>query len=231
MRKLLCFIMILLHICSFSQEKRKRSAPYSIRGNFGIPKSVSSQMFRTCFNGVYEGNISVNLRLFDNFSAGVGYTNMLFQNNKNVFVYYTVPTGQQTGGSTLSYNTKFMGHGGFLKVSYDKFFEKGYFSYSLNVGYMKVNYFNVVQDTTAPNRPYINPNFSAPIIQPGVEIHFLADRSVSFSIMLSYMNVLYKYDPKAPRFAHVDGVTDKKNNYIVSWINIGFGFNIMIGKD
>ncbi|MBL7932733.1 MAG: hypothetical protein JNL60_12565 [Bacteroidia bacterium] len=231
MKKIICFVLLCLHFVSFSQEKRKKTAPYSIRGNIGIPRTISSQMFRTCFNGVYEAGLSVNFRLFDNFCVGVGYQNTFFQNNKNVFVYYTVPASQKTGGSTLSYDTKLMGHGGCIKLSYDQFFEKGYFSYSIHAGAMRMNYLNVISDTTAPNQPFVAQYFTSPYIQPEIAIHFLADRAASFSIMLSYTNLLYKYDPKAPRFANFEQVSNKKNNYIMSWLNIGFGFNIMIGKD
>src|ERR1044072_4910967 len=147
MRKALLFICLTLAGMGFSQQK-KENAPLTIRGNIGIPKSLSSSMFRTSFNGVYEGNLSVNMKIFSNFFVGLGYQNSHFQNNKKVFAYYQVKnqSGQATG-AFLSYNTRMIGHAGFLKIGYDQLFDKGYVSYSLNTGLMLLNYTNVVPDT------------------------------------------------------------------------------------
>lgn len=227
MRKAILLIFLGLAVTGFSQQK-KENAPFTIRGNIGIPKSVSSAMFRTAFNGVYEGSLSLNVKLFSNFFVGLGYQNSHFQNNKKVFVYYQVPSSQKTAGGSLSYNTRMIGHAGFLKLGYDQFFEKGYVSYSLNTGLMFVNYANVVPDTNAANLPAVAKNFSAPYVQPELAVHFLADRALSFSIMLGYTTMFYKFDPKAPRFNDIQQVVERRNAYVMSWLNIGFGFNIHI---
>jgi hypothetical protein len=229
MRKIPFLIFIFSSFIGFSQP-RKRVAPVTVRGVIGIPRSVSSQMFRTSFSGVYEGNLSVNVRLFTNFFAGVGYQNSFFQNNKKVFVYYTAPQGQSTTVS-LSYNTKLMGNAGFIKIGYDQLFERGYFSYSINTGYMRLSYNNVHADTASENKPFVGLDFGSAYVQPEIAVNFIADRAVSFSIFLGYTTLFYKYDPKAPRFAHVAEVKDSKNNYYMGWINIGFGFNIHIGSN
>lgn len=227
-KKLIVLFLGFVGIC-FAQQT-KRNADVTIRSNIGIPKSLSSQMFRIAFNGVYEGNISVNHRLFTNFFAGLGYQNTHFQNNKKVFAYYQAKNQSgQTTGAFLSYNTRMIGHAGFIKLGYDQFFEKGYVSYALNTGFMITSYKNVINDTTPANRPYVSKNFNAPYVQPEIAINFLADRAVCFSLMLSYTTLIYKFDPKAPRFNGIGQVVvDTRNNYFVSWINIGFGCNILI---
>lgn len=228
MRKALLLIFLASIGTCFSQQK-KQNAFFTIRGNIGIPKSLSSSMFRTAFNGVYEANLSLNFRLFSNFFAGLGYQNTLFQNNKKVFAYYQVktPSGAQTG-AFLSYNTKIMCNAGFVKLGYDAFFEKGYVTYALNTGFMLANYMNVVPDTNVANLPRRPTNFTAPYVQPEIAVHFLADRSLSFSVMLGYTTLFYKFDPKAPRFNDIQEVVEKHNRYFISWLNIGFGFNIHI---
>src|SRR5262245_24939477 len=130
MRKILSLIYLSISLSCFSQKPDQKNALVTIRANFGIPKSLSSKMFRTSFQGLYEANLSVNVRIINNLYLGAGYQNSHFQNNKNIFVYYRAKNG------TLSYNTRQMGHGGFLKLGYDKFFsETGYFSFSVNGGY------------------------------------------------------------------------------------------------
>lgn len=230
MRKIFLLIFLSFFLNCLSQERGKKNAPVTVRGIVGIPRTISSKMLRTSFSGVYEANLSVNARLFNNFFAGLGYQNSYFQNNKAVFVYYQVPSSQKTAGASLSYNTKMMGHGGFLKLGYDKFFDKGYVSYSLNTGYVKMSYINVNDDSSTVNLPFDPKDFTAPFVQPEIAVNFMADRSLSFSLILSYTTLIYTFNPKAPRFAHIQQVQEQSNNYYMSWISIGFGFNVLIGK-
>jgi hypothetical protein len=225
MKRSLILLFLFLSSFGFSQKDKQENALFTIRGNLGLPKSVSSKMFHTSFNGVFEGNLSFNVRLFDNFFVGVGYQNSYFQNNKNVFVYYRANNG------ALSYNTRLMGNGAFVKLGYDKFFsDKGYFTYALNSGLMFVNYFNVNLDSSAANRPYVAQRFSAPYVQPEISANFIVDKQLSFSLMLCYTTLFYHFDPKAPRFAQFEEVSAKRNNYFISWIGFGFGFQVLLNK-
>lgn len=231
MRKTLFLLNFLLPLLVLSQARDKRSAPYSVRYNIGIQKSVSSQKFRTAFNGVMETNLSFNARIFSTFFVGLGYQYSHFQNNKAVFVYYQAkdPKGLSTG-ATLSYNTRMVGNAGFLKIGYDHFFEKGFATFALNTGYSVVQYNNVVADTAYANRPYVPSCFNAPYLQPEVSVSFMADRSLTFSLLFSYTTMFYKFDPKAPRFNAIDQLRDRSNTYFMSWINIGFGCTVLLGK-
>lgn len=224
MQKLIVFLLILFSgVPAIAQGPKREGAPFTVRGVIGIPRAISSAQFRTAFAGLYEGNVSVNAKLFSNFFVGLGYQNTHFKNSG--FLKY------QYFNAEIPYNTRLMGHCGFIKLGYDKFFEKGFVSYSINTGVMLAQYQNVNQDTSLANRPFVEPRFNAPFVQPEIGINFLADRSLSFSLILSYTTLFYKFDPKAPRFAQFGEVQEKKNNHVMSWINIGFGFNVMIGKD
>jgi len=232
MRKSFILVCFMIPFLLFSQNRDKRSAPFTIRYGIGIPKSVSSQKFRTAFNGVFETNLSVNARLFSNFFVGVGLQYSHFQNNKQVFVYYQAKdpkTGNATG-ATLSYNTRMIGNSGFLKIGYDQFFEKGFATFALNTGYSVVNYKNVINDSAEANLPFISTTFNAPYLQPEVSLSFMADRSLTFSLLFSYTTMLSKFDPKAPRFNAIGQMRDRSNNYFMSWINIGFGVTVLLGK-
>jgi len=131
----------------------------------------------------------------------------------------------------LSYNTKLMGHAGFIRLGYDRFFsKKGYMSYALNSGAIKGVFMNVVPDTSSRNMPLQPDYFIAPYLQPEVAANFIVDPTLSFSIMLSYTTVFAHFDPRSPRFNHIAEVNTKTNSYPMSWFNIGFGFNVLINR-
>lgn len=224
MRKILTIIIIACTVCfSFSQEGGQKNARYTIRGNVGIPRPVSSKMFRTSFAAIYEANLSVNLRLFDNFYAGVGYQNTFFRNNKFL--------KQQYFNTSIPYTTSLSGQGIFVRLGYDKFLsDVAYVSYSVNSGIMLARYADVNPDTSVANMPYGSLKFTAPYIQPEVAVNFIAEKRLSFSIMLSYTTMLYNFDPKSPRFNQFEKINKASNNYFMSWINIGFGVNVLLGK-
>lgn len=222
-------IILSISAASKGQEKEKQNAFFTVRGSVGIPKAVGSQMFRTSFKGTYEASLSANFRIFKNFTTGMGYLNNLFINNKNVFVYYTVPAGQKASGNTLSYDTRLSTNGGFIRLGYDRFFSDiAYFSCAINSGYLSSSYQKVIPDTSAANRPYASTNFNAPFVQPEFSLNFVTEKLLSFSILFSYTTVFYKFDPRAPRFNHVEQVRSRRNNYPMNWINIGFGFAVLI---
>lgn len=225
----IALILCMLLAVPAAAQRDKRSAPYTVRGGIGIPKSVSSQMYRTSFNGVYSANASFNLRVSGDLFVGLGYDNTHFQNNKQVFVYYQYTLNGSPTGAALSYNTRLQTHSVFLKLGVDRFFDKGYVTYGLNVGNIMASYKNVINDSAAANLPFISTKFSAPYVQPEISVSFLTDRSLSFSILCSYTTLIYKYDPKAPRFNAVEQVRASTNKYLVSWISLGLGFNILIG--
>jgi hypothetical protein len=225
------FLMIFPVVFSGYSQKEKRNPIFSVRGLIGIPKTVSSARFHTSFNGVYEANLTVNARTFSNFFIGAGYQNSHFQNNKEVFAVkrFYDKNGNATG-AVVSYNTRLDCQSGFLCLGYDKPFEKGFVSYIVNFGVTFARYQNVNRDTSVANRPYPPTTFNAPYIQPQIAVNFLTDGKLSFSLLLSYTTMLYRFDARAPRFMHFEEVSSKKNKYMMSWINIGLGFNIMPGK-
>ncbi len=223
MKKIITAFLLCLSLNSFCQKEGQENALVSIRGNIGIPRVVGSQAFRTSFAGLYEGNLSVNLKLFSNFFVGIGYQASQFQNNKFLkFQYFN---------ASIPYNTRLLCNGAFVKLGYDRFFsDKGYASFSLNSGLMLNNYINVNADTSISNRPFVIQDFSGGYLQPETSINFIVDKHLAFSIMLSYTTLFYKYDPKAPRLAQFQEVKDSRNRYYMNWVNIGFGFTILLDK-
>ncbi len=225
----LFYFLLVLMLSLFGVAQKKENTAYTIRGAIGIPKTVSSRLFSSAFKGVVEGNLSVNAKVFKHFYVGLGYQGSFFENNKIIFV------NQVSAKASIPYDTKLLLNSGFLKIGYDYFFsERGYVSTGLNIGYTSANYKNVLSDSSLSNQPFIGPQFSTPFVQPEFSINFLTDEDalVNFSILIAYNNLFYRFDPKAPRLAQFKPMSDfyqqNRNKYIMSWINIGFGFNVLI---
>jgi hypothetical protein len=224
MRRLLILIFLPISLFCFSQKIGQKNALITIRGNIGIPKGISSSMFRTSFAGIYEANLSLNFRVFDNFFVGAGYQNTQFQNNR--FLQQQV---YNKGTISVSYDTRLLSSGIFVKLGYDKFFsEKGYFSYSLNTGLTVNRYLNVNADTSARNQPLQPQNFNVPYAQAEVSANFIVEENLSFSLMLSYNTLFQRFDARAPRFNQFEEIRNTSNKYFIGWLSFGVGFNVLI---
>lgn len=232
MRHVFFFFLILAFAFTNAQVIR-RTAPFSIKGFVGIPRTTSSKMFRTAFNGVYEVGLSLNFRTFSNFYAGFGMNNTHFQNNKGLFAsrvfIETDPITGKPNGKIRPYNTRLNCLGGFIKIGYDQFFEKAYISYALDVGLFSAQYQNVNMTGSPANLPLTSDRFQAPFLQPEITSNFYTDGPLTFSILFSYGIVFKKFDPKAPQFNAIQDISEKSNKLPMSWINIGFGFAVLLG--
>lgn len=224
MRSLIGILFLCFCVNGFSQETAQKNALFTIRGNVCIPRVVSSKMFRTSFAGIYETNMSLNVRLFDNFYIGAGYQNTQFENNKFL--------KQQVFNASISYNTRLLCSGIFLRIGYDKFFlnKKGYFGYAINTGYMLSSYNNVNGDTSSYNQPILSDRISALYIQPEISANFIVEPRLSFALMLSYTSMFSRFDARAPRFNQFEEIRKASNKYLMAWLNFGIGFHVLINK-
>lgn len=204
-----------------AQEHQKKLADYVIAGNFSIPAIVSSQMFRKSFDGIFEVNMSISRHFGGNFFAGLGYQTYNFENDDSLqYAYYN---------ANISYDTHLKGNGIFLRLSQSRFFNKtGYLSYGANLGYMFSQYRNVNADTSVYNQPYGAQMFNAPYVQPEFSINFIVDKTLSFGMILSYTTLFSTFNPKAPRFNQFKMVNSASNQYVMSWFNFGFSFNVLL---
>jgi hypothetical protein len=226
---LLTFLPFLL--CAQDAPIKKENAPFIIKAHVAIPKTITSNQFRQSFNGFYEADFSLNIKLTGNFYLGVGYQNSYFQNNQFL--------KQKVFNASIPYNTRLIGDCPFVKLSYDKFLKQRiYINYSLNYGYMLARYSNINEDTSAQNKPFGPKTFTGQYIQPEVSFNFIIpgegaslDGRLAFSVIFSYTTLFCKYDPKGPRFNQFDEVNTKSNHYFMSWLAVGFGINILIGKN
>lgn len=210
-------------LLSQNTSAKKQNPPFIIRSHIGVPKTITSNMFRSSFNGLFEGGLSMNFKLANNFYLGVGYQATNLKNKDSI--------ARKVYNNMISYDTHFIGHSPFVKLSYDRYFkDNAYMDYSLNYGFMIARYTKVNEDTMAANRPYGPLSFNTHFVQPEVSANFIVDKGFTFSVLLSYTTLFSNFDPRSPRFNHFKEVNRKSNEYFMSWFTFGFGFNVLIGK-
>lgn len=222
-----CFI----YNISFSQETEVvKEAPISttkrvlprvnMRAAVTIPKVMSSEAFGVSFSGIFDANISVNVKIFSNVNVGAGYNGSLFINQ----LYF-----RQQGR-----NTCLEVHDGFVRLGYDFMSnERRFWSFSLNSGVSFNKYTNVqTKYDSLLSRPR---SFVAPYLKPELALNFLVEENFAFGIHVAYNYCLFTYDPKYPAF---DNYSDPKspigtitlnntsfrNKANIGWISFGFGF-------
>lgn len=197
----------------FSQSDKKLLPRVAIRASGNVPKVVSSEAYRTSFNGLYDGGIKVTTRLFDNFSIGLGYDNALFTTTTQ----FRDPYGRNI-------NTRQQMHNGVLCFYYDKITsEKTFLAISLNSGLSYNKYTGVIakHDSLYKN---IATDYICGFIRPEVSINFLVEDNFAFGIHLSYVMSLYTYNPKVSRLDSYLNYNEYKNKANIGWISFGFGF-------
>jgi hypothetical protein len=227
MNKLVPIFFICFAFSVSSQTvRRDRTSPFTIRGNIGIQKPLTSAQFAKSFAGLLEANISFNARVAGELSVGLGYQNTNFKNNQ--FLKYKA---FNTNNTFLPYQTSLICNAGFMRIGYDQFWKTNRFiSWALNTGYMACQYTNVNNDTSSYNQPIQEKTFSAPYLQPELTVNFVMEQRLAFSLLFSYTTVLYKYDARAPRLAQFEEIHSKGDKFIMSYINFGFGFTVLLGK-
>jgi hypothetical protein len=220
-RRLFSIVFLFLWSFSFAQEK-KILPRVSIRASCTIPKAVSTSAFRHSFLGLYDANLSVNVRLFDNFGIGLGYNNALF----NSAAYFRLQKGL---------STRLQVHNGFLRIGVDRpAGEKSFYTLSLNSGYSYNQYTGVacLYDSLNNTRPK---SFTGIYLKPEFTVNFQVEENFAFGIHLAYHYCLFAYDPalncfdtyasydKANRKMKIgdDNVNNRGN---IGWISFGFGF-------
>jgi hypothetical protein len=231
----IALILFLVPNLFFGQEEtpginvKRDNARFVIKMVAGIPKPITSSLFRKSFNGFYDMGISGNFRTVGNVYFGIGYQNIFFKNNSYL--------KQQVFNASIPYDTRLLSDCPFVVLSYDKFLkERSYVSYGIHYGYIIARYTNINFDTSLANKPFVARDFAAQYIKPEVSFNFIDSDNpwVSFAVSIAYTTVLYKYDPKAPHFNHFE-IEDANgraypNRYYMSWLTVGFGVNVLLGR-
>lgn len=220
MNKIKCTLITLIVFLSFislAQDAKIVAPRYSIRFNCGIPKVISSQLFRNSFTGIVFGDANLNVKLFSNVFVGAGYTYTYLKTTpalSNLGVYTNMQTQQ-----------------GYLKVGYDHYLSDNQFvSFSVNAGYGYSSYQGIkyLNDSLKNRVPtYFNSSF----VEPQIGFYMVNDDGIALGLNLGYNFNFYKFDSRAP-------VTDKwltnnnslSNKWDISAIKLSLGLYYGFGK-
>ncbi len=221
------YFCLFIQLISFAQSTKidKKNAAFTIRGSGGVPASFSSNMFKFGFKGVYEFDITVNYKLFDNFHIGLGYRQTLFKNNPKYFTYYKDPRTT----FTIPYDTRFQVQSFILNLGYDHFFtDKFYITYNIQSGIANSQFLKVIQDTSFYNRPYQPSDYQSPFIKAQGTFNFIVEPKLSFNFYFGYQSLLFNYDPRSSRMNQYEELRNKSNKQGIAWLSFGFGFNVLL---
>lgn len=200
----LCFITQ-----GFSQDK-EHLPRFSVRAYCAIPKIVGSQAFRESFLGIYDAGLTLNFRLFSNFTMGVGYQNALF--------------GQTSFFKYKGLDTRMQVHDGVFRLGYDKTTgPKSFISISLSSGY-GVNLYTAVKanaDSLNGKHPTF---FKSAFVRPEFSANFLVEDNFAFGVHIAYNMSLATYDPRLDCFDTYVNFAQWRNRSNMGWLSFGFGF-------
>ncbi len=210
MAKLLLPIFLMSCFFSFSQEKAPVLPRFSIRGNVGIPKIVSSNAFRNSFSGVGTADMSVNVKLFSDVFFGIGYSYTYFKTQK----YFR----------DRNINTALQAQNAYVRFGYDYFFKDNAFAtFSLNSGLNSNKYTNVFYANDSLSTKYPR-EFTSVFIEPVVGLYFIVDPNFAIGGHISYNYNLSQFNPALPGMDKTFNYSSISNRWTMSMITFGFGF-------
>ncbi len=219
MKTIKCIVIFFLLVSmGLAQETTKMVAPrFTMRFNCGIPKITSSNLFRNSFTGVVVVDGSLNIKLFSNVFAGVGYGYAYYKTQKSL--------------SDLGVNTNMQLQNGFVKLGYDKYLSDNQFvSMSLNTGYNYSFYQGIKYPNDSLKGKYPT-SFSSGYIEPQFGFYFINDDNIALGINLSYYYSLSKFDVRYPVIDKwLTNANSLSNKWNMSAINISLGIYYGIGK-
>ncbi len=216
MIKLLLNIFFISYLATNAQNNPIKLPRFSLRGNIGIPKVVSSKAFRNSFSAVGTADLNVNSKLFSNFFAGIGYSYTYFKSQK----YFR----------DININTNLQSQNVYLKLGYDCFFKDDAFAtFSLNTGY-NINKYAEIHYKNDSIKGLYPTQFKSNFIEPMVGIYFIVDPNFAIGAHLSYNYNLSKFNSKLPAFDKLYNYDHVSNNWNMSMITFGFGFYYGLAK-
>ncbi|MEO8761190.1 MAG: hypothetical protein ABI388_07720 [Bacteroidia bacterium] len=194
---------------------------FSFRFSTTLPAPMSNGVLRNKFRGIYEVNLSFNLRLANNFFAGFGFKNGLLGVNA---IPNPVTT---TNAKYFDLNTKMHMYTGYLKVGYNKYHTENIFStFALNIGYNTSKFTNVVN----VNSPILNTTYNSMLIEPEYSLNFAVEENFSIGIFVSYNYLPTVFNPANIALQDVTSLTGLNQTHVTGILNFGFGFYYGLGK-
>ena len=206
---------------SVAIEKRRvhsdfKESLFAVRFSSTLPAPVSNAVLRTKFRGIYEMNLSLNIRLTNSFFAGFGFKNGLLGLN-------SIPNPN----TSLPLQTKMQLNTGYVKLGYNKFHTENVFStFAVNVGYNSSVFTGIVDVKS----PVLDKTFSSVLIEPEYSINFAVEENFAIGIFVSYNYMPTAFSPVNIALQDVTSLSGLKTSTATGIINFGFGFYYGFGK-
>ncbi len=194
-------------------EPPEKIHPFSIRLSAGVPNPISSELFRKNFIGIYEANLSFNLRIGRYFYSGIGANNSLLSlSNRTRF-------GSKTKMQSIAV---------FIRNGYDYYHSKKIFSsFFLVTGYKKGFYTGILNLDKKPQ----NPNFEFFYLQPGYSINFFSEERLTLGFYAAIQGMFWQFNPDQVNLSDAGVEVSKfSNNQNAGFWIIGLEMYIGIGK-
>ena len=194
---------------------------FAIRFSATLPAPVSNAVLRSKFRGLYEVNLSFNLRLANNFFGGFGFKNGLLALN-------SIPNPDTAhSANDFDLKTKMHLYTGYLKIGYNKYHTENIFStFALNLGYNTSMFTNVVNIKS----PIINTMYGSMLIEPEYSLNFAVEDNFTIGIFVSYNYMPTVFNPTNIALQDVTSLTGLNQTHVTGIINFGFGFYYGLGK-
>lgn len=182
-----------------------------IQGVAIVPNVIANPGFRNSFKGIYEANLSFNIRVASGFSLGVGMKNTLISTRERI----------------QNVDIRMQLYTAFTRFTYARYHtDKTYSSMSVNIGYNNSFFTNVVPLYS----PVITKQYNSLVFEPEYSINFAVEENFSIGIFLSY--AFYASPFVAANIAMQDYSNQSTlgNTKANGMLNVGFNFHVGMGK-
>jgi hypothetical protein len=182
-----------------------------IQGVTIVPNVIANPGFRHSFKGIYEANLSLNIRIASGFSLGVGMKNTLISTRERI---------QDVDERMQLYTA-------FTRFAFSRYHtERTYSTLAANVGYNNSFFTNVV----SIHSDVITREYSSLVIEPEYSINFVVGETFTIGIFASYAFYTTPFEAKNIALQDYSSQSALGNDKGNGMLNVGFCFHIGMGK-
>lgn len=183
-----------------------------IRGVAIVPNVIANPGFRHTFKGIYEANLSLNLRIASGLSLGVGMKNTLISTRERI----------------QDLDVRMQLYTAFVRFAYNRYHtERTYSSLGVNVGYNNSFYTGL----KPIHSPIISKEYASLVFEPEYSINFVVQEHFTIGIFMSYSFYATPFEAKSIGMQDYSNQSSDGNNKANGMLNVGFCFQIGMGKE
>jgi hypothetical protein len=183
-----------------------------IRGVINVPNVIANSGLRSSFKGIYEGNLSFNIRVASGLSLGVGMKNSLISTQERL----------------QDVDIKMQLYTAYFRLAYARYHnEKAYSVFGANFGYNNSFFTNVVPI----HSPVLTKNYNSLVFEPEYSINFVVDEHFTIGLFISYMYLFTPFDARNIALQDYSSAATRGVNSGNGFLNFGFSFYVGMGRE